>query len=192
MLIKVEIEGARPILLHNPAGMATPTVGGKNAPIPLPAEEAKGYLYWLDDEQSSLALPSMMILRSFINGASGYKFGKQSAATVLAGGVEIDPLMISFNTKEYKLHTCRVVVGMGKGIMRTRPLIPAGYKLEFDMLVDDTCLNESHAPIMREIMETAGRRMGLGDFRPQKKGPYGKFNVTRWEVMHNGNGTANN
>jgi hypothetical protein len=159
--------------------------------VPLPEEEAKGYLYWTEDG-ASIALPSTMIYRSFINGASGYKLAgsKQAAANLLAGAIEIEPLLIPFNTKEYKLHTCRVVVGMGKGIMRTRPMIPAGYSLEFTINVDDDAVSPSVAPLMREIMEVAGRRMGLGDYRPQKKGPYGKFNVTRWEVLSNGNGNG--
>ena len=34
--------------------------------------------------------------------------------------------------------------------------------------------------LMREILDAAGKRIGLGDFRPARKGPFGKFTVTHW------------
>ena len=34
---------------------------------------------------------------------------------------------------------------------------------------------------MKELLEIAGKVAGLGDWRPQKKGPYGKFQVTSWK-----------
>lgn len=33
----------------------------------------------------------------------------------------------------------------------------------------------------RELVELAGRRMGLGDFRPQKRGTFGRFVIRHWE-----------
>jgi hypothetical protein len=35
--------------------------------------------------------------------------------------------------------------------------------------------------LFREIVDAAGKRIGLGDFRPATKGPFGKFVVTSWE-----------
>jgi hypothetical protein len=34
---------------------------------------------------------------------------------------------------------------------------------------------------MREIVDAAGKRVGLGDFRPACKGPFGKFVVVQWK-----------
>lgn len=36
--------------------------------------------------------------------------------------------------------------------------------------------------ILRDLLEDAGRRIGLEDFRPEKGGRYGKFEVTEYEV----------
>lgn len=176
--IKAAIEGARPILLHSPAGMAAPSNGKKV--IPTPEDEARSYLYWTDNK-SSIALPSWNLLRSFIKAAAAWKIGKLSAANVLAGAVEFDPMMLSFNTVKYELHTCRAVV-MGAGIMRTRPqLFP--WRLEFTALADETCFQKrEQIEVLAEIMRDAGRRVGVGDFRPEKKGPFGKFNLTKWEL----------
>jgi hypothetical protein len=35
--------------------------------------------------------------------------------------------------------------------------------------------------LVREIVDAAGKRIGLGDFRPSCKGPFGKFVVTQWK-----------
>jgi hypothetical protein len=34
--------------------------------------------------------------------------------------------------------------------------------------------------LMRDIVDAAGKRIGLGDFRPACKGPFGKFVVVKW------------
>ena len=35
--------------------------------------------------------------------------------------------------------------------------------------------------LLREILDAAGKRIGLGDFRPSCKGPFGKFVITNWK-----------
>jgi hypothetical protein len=36
--------------------------------------------------------------------------------------------------------------------------------------------------LLREILDASGKRIGLGDFRPACKGPFGKFVVVKWEI----------
>jgi len=36
---------------------------------------------------------------------------------------------------------------------------------------------------MKELLDIAGKVAGLGDWRPQKKGPYGKFMVTNFKEI---------
>lgn len=35
----------------------------------------------------------------------------------------------------------------------------------------------------RELIDIAGKRIGLLDFRPQRKGIYGRFQVVGWDVL---------
>lgn len=42
-------------------------------------------------------------------------------------------------------------------------------------------LDEIAMATVRELFDIAGKRIGLGDFRPQRKGIFGRFIVTRWE-----------
>jgi hypothetical protein len=53
------------------------------------------------------------------------------------------------------------------------------WELRFEVEV-----NQKEAPVklMRELVEKAGRRSGLGDFRPNRKGTFGQFVITLWEV----------
>ena len=37
--------------------------------------------------------------------------------------------------------------------------------------------------VRRESVDAAGKRIGLGDVRPDCKGAFGKFVVTRWAEM---------
>lgn len=39
---------------------------------------------------------------------------------------------------------------------------------------------------LREIFDIAGRRIGVGSFRPARKGPFGKFKVDLWQVGADG------
>jgi hypothetical protein len=42
-------------------------------------------------------------------------------------------------------------------------------------------LDEIGMALVRQLFDTAGKRIGLGDFRPSRKGPFGKFCVVSWE-----------
>ncbi len=35
--------------------------------------------------------------------------------------------------------------------------------------------------LVRALVDDAGKKVGLGDYRPERKGPFGKFVVTKWE-----------
>jgi hypothetical protein len=42
------------------------------------------------------------------------------------------------------------------------------------------------AGIARRLVDDAGRKVGLGDFRPWRRGPFGRFTVVRWEIVTQG------
>jgi hypothetical protein len=59
-----------------------------------------------------------------------------------------------------------------------RPRFDA-WEISFSMLVATDELAEE---VFRRLIDIAGSRIGLCDFRPAKKGTFGKFGITRWEV----------
>ena len=49
---------------------------------------------------------------------------------------------------------------------------------EFVAEYDNTLLTEKQ---LRDVIDNAGLRVGLLDFRPERKGPFGRFMVVKWE-----------
>ena len=69
---------------------------------------------------------------------------------------------------------------MTKGrMMVTRPKFDE-WKLEFNVK-----FNEDDIPIevMKNIIDYAGQYVGIGDWRPDKKGQFGKFITTKFEEV---------
>lgn len=61
-------------------------------------------------------------------------------------------------------------------VMRYRPeFMP--WALEFTVSILD---DELPAPVVLEILQDAGRRVGIGDYRPK----FGRFQVARWEQVN--------
>ena len=52
--------------------------------------------------------------------------------------------------------------------------------LDFECDIDITLMSAS---LFRDVVDAAGKRIGLGDFRPATKGPFGKFVVTKWKNL---------
>jgi hypothetical protein len=178
-IIKARITGkGLGILLHNPAGMAVGNSGKKA--IPTPEVEAAAACYW-NEEHTSLAIPGWNLFRALVKAAGAFKAGKISGAKIVAGGVMVEPTMLSFNTTKYDIDTRRAVV-VRQGILRSRPLLKA-WQLDFDLVVNEEDVDPKFIPVLRPICEEAGRRVGLGDFRVEKNGPFGKFVVDSWEVQ---------
>jgi hypothetical protein len=177
-VFEVEIEGTSPILLHNPAGMArTGAVKKDSKSIPTPEEEAKASCYWMPDE-SSLMFPGDNIQSAMLRVASGYKANKKALTPFVAGSVQIEPEHVPFGTKDFVVDTRRAVV-QRQGILRSRAKLPQ-WRLEFTMLVaDDFPVRE--LDVLKQMLEEAGRRIGIGDFRPEKRGRFGKFKVNKFQ-----------
>lgn len=54
------------------------------------------------------------------------------------------------------------------------------WQFEFTVEIDETEANEG---LIRQLIELAGKKIGLGDFRPTCKGPFGRFKVIGWEPV---------
>jgi hypothetical protein len=181
-VIHAEITGAgRGLLLHNPAGMGGSSNGKKQ--IPTPQAEAKAACYFMEDGKT-LAVPGWNLFRSLVKAGGQFKNKKTSYSKIIAGGVSVEPDMLSLETTTYEIDTRRAVV-QRQGILRSRPLLRT-WTLKFDLLVNEEDVDAGGITILRAICEDAGRRVGLGDFRVEKNGPFGKFVVSAWEVADAG------
>ena len=135
-IIKAKIKGVGlGLLLHNPAGMGQSN--GKRV-IPTPEQEAAAGCYWTEDK-TSIAVPSWNLFRALVTAAKAFKSGKTSMSRILAGGISIEPAMLSFGTKEYAIDTRRAIVQKA-GILRSRPLL-RDWMVSFDVLVNEEDVN---------------------------------------------------
>ncbi len=180
-IVVFRVTGISPLLQNNPAGMR----GGVDAKkmgtkkIPTPEEEAAAKVYQNED---GYYIPSQAFRSAIIGrggAGSGLKIGKMTAnARASAGMFTIEPFATLLDPekwkplKEYEIHTCRAVV-QRQGVLRSRPMFPK-WGTRVPMEIDDEFIAVDQ---VIGLMERAGKVAGVGDFRPQTKGTFGRFTV---------------
>lgn len=141
-------------------------------------EEQAEYSAYRDPDTNCLYIPGIAIQRSFIASASYSKGkGRGSLQKPVAACVMVNPERCDLGVKDYLIDSRPVVVPATKGrVVRHRPRLD-NWTVTFEIEYDDTLLTETQ---LRRIVDDAGSRVGLLDFRPERKGPFGRFMVTDW------------
>jgi len=124
-------------------------------------------------------VPSTYIRNSLIEAGKSIQIkgrGKSTYSKLLGSSLIVQPDAILINsTSGWEPFTTTVVNPTTKGrVMVTRPMFK-DWKLNFEAVVLDDIPEE----VFRNILDEAGRYVGIGDWRPAKKGMYGKFIVTK-------------
>jgi len=174
IVMQVVIEGLEPGLLQHrcPDMLEGTTKAIKYKDL---SEEAEATTYRLPN--GNLYQPAEHLERAMISAAGMFKIGRRSAAGVAAAAFYVTPRQIDHGTNTYEIDKRTVVIkSTGGRIMRARALLYP-WSLTFEIGIDETLIQPNMA---REIMETAGQQKGIGDFRPEKKGRFGKFVVKDW------------
>ena len=141
------------------------------------AEQAEIAAYRIPDTKE-LYVPGIAIQRCLV-GAATYSKGKGRASLQkpVAACVIISPEYCSLGTQHYELDARPVVIPATKGrIIRYRPRLDE-WQVSFTLEYDDTLLTEKQ---IRQVVDDGGSRGGLLDFRPEKKGAFGRFKVIEW------------
>lgn len=131
-------------------------------------------------------IPQPNLMRCLVEGGRFHKAGKSQLTTSksshLYACVDIEGAEIELQHKQpWKVDTRAVrIPSTGGRILAHRPMFD-DWSLQFVVDLDTTIVG---AKVFRMIVDDAGKRIGLGDFRPATKGPYGKFVVTLWEEIH--------
>jgi len=176
--LDITIEGISPLLMHRFPLM--PIDGIDKMKMEDQAEHAA----YRDQDTQQLFIPCEAMQRCLINAAT-YSKGKRSASLQkpAAACLIISPMQLFIHNgkklvKEYAIDSRRVVIRATSGsIVRHRPRID-DWSVKFNLDYDTLLLSGDQ---VREIVDNGGRRIGLLDFRPEKKGPYGRFMVTKWQ-----------
>jgi hypothetical protein len=166
------IRGRSALLMH--AYPMVPIEALEKKPIREQAEHAA----YRDPDTQDLYVPGVALQRSLV-GAATYSKGKGRASLQkqVAACVLVSPERLSLGKKEFAIDSRPVVIPATKGrVMRHRPRLDE-WEVTFTVEFDDTLLTEDQ---LRRVVDDAGSRVGLLDFRPERKGPYGRFMVTSW------------
>lgn len=183
----INVEGTTPLLLNRftDAAMEAATSGNRLGSIGdkgSPREQAEQKLYRGQDGET-LIVPMPNLFRCLIDAGKFFKAGKSKVTTqkssLLPACIEIDELEIPIIHREpWQVDSRPVrIPSTGGRILAHRPIFH-DWRLNFTLSVDPDFI----APkLVREIIDAAGKRIGLGDFRPDCKGMFGKFVVTHWQ-----------
>lgn len=186
VMVEVTIEGTTPLICNKftdaaamaaTSGTRVSAVGDKGTP----KEQAEKKLYIGHNNKPMIPQPN--IFSCIIEGGKFFKAGKSKVTTLkssmIPACVEIVGIEIPIKSKEsWHVDTRAVrIPSTGGRILAHRPCFH-DWKLSFTMNVDTELITVG---LMREIIDAAGKRIGLGDFRPACKGPFGKFVVTSWK-----------
>jgi hypothetical protein len=187
--INLKLVGITPLLMHSDR-FANPLDAGAKAHKVLTSKRNKtdddheaiaksewlGSLYF--DKKIGPYIPTSNIRSCLVEGGKLRKLGKaiqrgtlileNQSALHYIGSRDPDEMVL-----DNKFIDCRSVVISGKRLMRYRPIFREWelyVSIQFDSAVID-------AQQLGQAMSDAGRLIGIGDFRPNKGGSYGRFEV---------------
>jgi len=176
LLVEIDIESLSALLLHNPAGMRPPDDAIARKSIPTIEVEAEGGAYRLPNGQ--LAIPTPAFRSCLASAAKGRRMGRTAATTVIRGAVfaadELTPLFAPDGTPahDFEIDQRRAVVQRA-AVVRARPKL-SKWSAVVRLEVDDDFVSEAQ---VRELLTIGGRTIGVGDFRPERSGPFGRFTI---------------
>lgn len=183
--VEITIEGTTPLICNRftdaaqmaaSAGSRLSSVGEKGSPH----DQAQQRLYIGHDGKPMIPQPNLF--RCLIDAGQFFKAGKSKITTqktsMIPACVEIEGLELPIEHREpWSVDTRAVrIPSTGGRILCHRPCF-YDWRLSFALGVDTDMLS---LVLMRDIVDAAGKRIGLGDFRPACKGPFGKFVVVKW------------
>lgn len=132
---------------------------------------------WLDADDKP-TIPPRAVRATLENGARKMKQGPnvREGLLVLESAFEYDTEKYGTTLDELSIKTqfTTGVVVQRNRVLKTRAKFDQPWACEFVLDCDDELVDKEKLSVWLDI---AGRRIGLGDWRPQKSGIYGRFEV---------------
>ncbi len=193
MLTRVRVKGQSPLLIHKftdgdaQAISAGTSSSARGREKPLPREQATERLY--TDSQGRSVIPGPNVFRAIIDAG---RFTKSGRSQITSAKSSLVPAAIVLTDLEcliedehgkpcvtWEVDSRSVVNPSTQGrVMCHRPRFDAWF-LSFTMIVDGAMFSDK---LVRQLVDDAGSKVGLGAFRPARKGPFGRFKVVSWET----------
>jgi len=147
-----------------------------------PRTEAQKAAYIAEDGSfyfNAFAIPSSMGNAGSSHKATGTR---KSLRFVVPSAVRMDADAVTIlngagPATDFEVDARPVTIPSTKGrVMRFRPRFNQ-WEARFLVHIDDELLSVEMA---HQLLNEAGQSIGIGDFRPEKRGPFGRFRVTQW------------
>lgn len=190
--LKVVIRGLSPLLQNNPIRMGA---GDGNTKVkqtkPDKNIEAESTTY--RDANGSLYIPSSAVFGCMLNAAMDLKVrgSRKSLGAILKGAIlgisdangtprQITVRDLNGNPQtEIDVYSARCVIQRA-GVVKHRAMINE-WRLEFIIKFAREYVQQSGFLI--DALERGGILVGIGDYRPEKKGEFGRFEVVSFEEI---------
>jgi len=176
-IIKVQIEGTTPLLFNRFRDVQIEGKSKKNTGARAESD-IEDKLYLIDEK---ICLPAVYLKNCITEASKQFKIigkGKSTYSKIVASTVDIEPFMIELKSGKYEIFRISAVNPMTKGRMMTERPKFNKWSAEFEVVINDPAVPVS---VINEILEHAGKYVGVGDWRPEKKGMFGKFMITSFK-----------
>ena len=195
MLYAVEIAGIRPIIMHSgtgldpklPANIEKAEITRRKGSNRTESDDARlaelecQLSFWLTEEADAPTIPAQALRSCIETGARKLKQGPQVREGMIVSSVDgffYDREKYGATIEELgktTQFTTGVVVQRSR-VLRTRAKFDTPWSCSFTLDCDDDLVDRDRLVAWLDI---AGRRIGLGDWRPEKSGDYGRFETVR-------------
>lgn len=179
---ETEITGVTPLLQNKPEDYGFDTEWVEKKASNDYEKEALKKVYV--DSDGNIYQPSTHIERALIEAGKKVRVkgsGKATYSKLFGSMVTIPQMDIPHLQPEWTVFKALVVIPSTKGrVMRYRPMFKE-WKLQFIIEFED----EIPADVVKQALEIAGSYVGIGDWRPEKKGKFGRFMVTSFQEVDN-------
>ncbi len=177
-VVNVTIRGAADLLMHRyqPDAVQAKAVAAKGSKAKK-SDDLESYVYRTDD--GMLGMPGEY-LRQAIIGAAKFRQDprspRKSAQDLFKAGIVPLTPIASLGVTAWDYEDARRAVVQRNAVTRVRPALRQGWTATFSIMVNlPEYIGED---LLLDVMNTAGRLIGVGDFRPT----YGRFAVTSFSI----------
>jgi hypothetical protein len=175
--VAVTVQGSADFLFHrwNSEAVDEKAKAAKNS-TGKKTDNIESYVY--RTEGGELAIPGEYLRGALINAAKfrqDPRSPRKSAMDLFKAAIVVTTPLATLGTIDWDYLDRRRVMVQRQGINRTRPAMRAGWQVTFDLMV--VLPEYIDRNMLRETVESAGRLIGLGDFRPT----YGRFGIVNFE-----------
>jgi len=173
------VVGTAPILFHrwSVEGVAEKAKAAKGSKAKK-EDNLESYVY--RDQRGHIAIPAEYFRMAIITAAKfkqDPRSPRKSAMDLFKAGIAIGEEYCSLGKSEWDYVDQRRVAVQRNGITRCRPAMQTGWKT--DVILSVLLPEYINVELLNEVMQSAGRLIGVGDFRPS----YGRFQIIGFSVV---------